>query len=649
MKRVGSRLQVMRGTAKQTGGGLRKRDLKYNKHGKIVSKKVSTIAKKNLKKGGYKIKNMIGGGEYDIFYQLNAKSKWVNGKLKIIFNGPILDEEYSILIGDYHIYFHNTNLIMNPPRKKFGMSRNYRVNIIDTSKSKIIKIAFNNDTTKQAFINEFMDTLNSIKKLHNYYNTANAERRAAAADNDARRAAQIEQNRIYAERLHANPDANADPRAAASARAAAPRASARAAARAAAPRAAQIEQNRIFAETLNAYKADTADVTANNSGIRSTEKAMASTLQYSKATKHLRSESYLPNGAYVYLFNKQSYGNLFEYKPYGNDDPQSRFIRDVRADGSCFFRAIILGLLELCWDKEAFLRTIIEKINEISKKDQYNQRVNYELLLRFLNKFVLNYINTHEFVEYSNIICTELNKNIDEIMSKHFILFIKLLVVNCNKPIYLQQKNILTSVKFDNIHFANQIIDHYFDPTTFNTQTDIIAIREEFTININVYQYNRAERDPNRRTYKSANSSYNNDIKPTISLFYTEHHYMMFYDNRTVTALRNAATARPAYSSREEELISERRRQREEMRMKKYKQILNQAKITFKDTDITNEDIKNALSSIPNMAFSFNNKNKLMKSVTEKLFENHQARASSNAASASSTRNSLFDRQFDSI
>tara|TARA_B100002019_G_C21224892_1_gene576826 strand:+ start:256 stop:1299 length:1044 start_codon:yes stop_codon:yes gene_type:complete len=64
MKKVGSRLQVMRGTAKQTGGGLRKRDLKYNKHGKIVSKKVSTIAKKNLKKGGYKIKNMIGGDLY---------------------------------------------------------------------------------------------------------------------------------------------------------------------------------------------------------------------------------------------------------------------------------------------------------------------------------------------------------------------------------------------------------------------------------------------------------------------------------------------------------------------------------------------------------------------------------------------------------
>ena len=42
----------MNGTAKQTGGGLRKRDLIYNKRGKIVSKKMSSIAKKRMQKGG---------------------------------------------------------------------------------------------------------------------------------------------------------------------------------------------------------------------------------------------------------------------------------------------------------------------------------------------------------------------------------------------------------------------------------------------------------------------------------------------------------------------------------------------------------------------------------------------------------------------
>ena len=31
MQRIGSRAQVMHGTAKMTGGGLKKKDLKYNK------------------------------------------------------------------------------------------------------------------------------------------------------------------------------------------------------------------------------------------------------------------------------------------------------------------------------------------------------------------------------------------------------------------------------------------------------------------------------------------------------------------------------------------------------------------------------------------------------------------------------------------
>ena len=48
MKRVGTRIQVMNGIAKQTGGGLRKWDLIYNKRGKIVSKKMSSIAKKRM-------------------------------------------------------------------------------------------------------------------------------------------------------------------------------------------------------------------------------------------------------------------------------------------------------------------------------------------------------------------------------------------------------------------------------------------------------------------------------------------------------------------------------------------------------------------------------------------------------------------------
>jgi hypothetical protein len=46
MNRIGSRTQVMNRNAKMTGGGLKKKDLKYNKQGKIVSKKMSSWQKK---------------------------------------------------------------------------------------------------------------------------------------------------------------------------------------------------------------------------------------------------------------------------------------------------------------------------------------------------------------------------------------------------------------------------------------------------------------------------------------------------------------------------------------------------------------------------------------------------------------------------
>ena len=54
-KLIGSRAQVMHGTAKKTGGGLLKKDLKYNAQGKIVSKRASKSAKKsnNLVNAGY--------------------------------------------------------------------------------------------------------------------------------------------------------------------------------------------------------------------------------------------------------------------------------------------------------------------------------------------------------------------------------------------------------------------------------------------------------------------------------------------------------------------------------------------------------------------------------------------------------------------
>tara|TARA_A100001015_G_scaffold258170_1_gene301264 strand:- start:2094 stop:2294 length:201 start_codon:yes stop_codon:yes gene_type:complete len=56
MKTVGSRAQVMHGTAMKTSGGLTKKNLRKNKHGRIVSVKASKSAKKNKNLGSFKAK-----------------------------------------------------------------------------------------------------------------------------------------------------------------------------------------------------------------------------------------------------------------------------------------------------------------------------------------------------------------------------------------------------------------------------------------------------------------------------------------------------------------------------------------------------------------------------------------------------------------
>lgn len=56
MKTIGTRAEVMHGTAHHTSGGLTKKGLKYNKQGRIVSVKMSERAKKEkrLEKAGFK-------------------------------------------------------------------------------------------------------------------------------------------------------------------------------------------------------------------------------------------------------------------------------------------------------------------------------------------------------------------------------------------------------------------------------------------------------------------------------------------------------------------------------------------------------------------------------------------------------------------
>jgi hypothetical protein len=71
MPKVGSRAQVMNGTCHHTKGGLTKKHLKYNKHGKIVSRKASQRAKKEnrLVKSGYIAKK----GQFKLFKKGDGK------------------------------------------------------------------------------------------------------------------------------------------------------------------------------------------------------------------------------------------------------------------------------------------------------------------------------------------------------------------------------------------------------------------------------------------------------------------------------------------------------------------------------------------------------------------------------------------------
>jgi len=61
---VGSRAQVMHGTAYKTVGGLTKKKLKYNKRGKIVSRRKSAKKGKllaQLRRAGYTYKKGVFG------------------------------------------------------------------------------------------------------------------------------------------------------------------------------------------------------------------------------------------------------------------------------------------------------------------------------------------------------------------------------------------------------------------------------------------------------------------------------------------------------------------------------------------------------------------------------------------------------------
>ena len=75
---VGSKAQVFHGTAKHTSGGLTKKDLVQNKHGRIVSRKKMMAGKKALKyltRKGYKAKK----GSFKLFKKHSGSRKQQGG------------------------------------------------------------------------------------------------------------------------------------------------------------------------------------------------------------------------------------------------------------------------------------------------------------------------------------------------------------------------------------------------------------------------------------------------------------------------------------------------------------------------------------------------------------------------------------------
>jgi len=90
-RQIGSRAQVMNGTCHHTPGGLTKKHLKYNKSGRIVSRKKSLKAKKEnrLVKAGYVAKK----GQFKLFKKGDGKkSRKMRGGMT--YGGPLSPKAY---------------------------------------------------------------------------------------------------------------------------------------------------------------------------------------------------------------------------------------------------------------------------------------------------------------------------------------------------------------------------------------------------------------------------------------------------------------------------------------------------------------------------------------------------------------------------
>ena len=96
---IGSRTQVMNGSAHHTNGGLTKKQLMYNKHGRIVSKRKHNIGKKTIKhlyKLGYKPKK----GMFKLFKKGHGKSSKSRKMRGGTVNLPLSPSNISDIKGD---------------------------------------------------------------------------------------------------------------------------------------------------------------------------------------------------------------------------------------------------------------------------------------------------------------------------------------------------------------------------------------------------------------------------------------------------------------------------------------------------------------------------------------------------------------------
>jgi len=145
-KTIGSRAEVMHGTAKKTSGGLTKPQLKYNKQGKIVSKKASALAKKNnrLVKAGYTTQKGVFGSE-----------KMRGGDIKVITES---DLRTKFLLAS------NTDklVICKKNKRWFGKDTTTKLIFISEQKKDVYRIKKN--------YNELCSVLNEILSISNIMN-----------------------------------------------------------------------------------------------------------------------------------------------------------------------------------------------------------------------------------------------------------------------------------------------------------------------------------------------------------------------------------------------------------------------------------------------------------------------------------------------